>query len=213
MNETLQLLHARRSVMAKNMAAPGPNKEQRDSILTAAARVPDHGKTVPFYFVVFEGGARKTIGQSLATIYQKKNPNAEQEKIEIEETRFLRAPTVIAVIHRLRKGKHPQWEQIMSTGAACQNLILAANAHGFATQWLTEWYAYDEEAREALGLDSRDTIAGFIHIGTSKEAPEDRDRPDLSKIVTNWEEGVSLNKGDTYDRDKFDYPKLGIGKN
>lgn len=210
MNEVLELLHTRRSVMAADMNAPGPDPAQIQSILTAAARVPDHGKTIPFYFIVFEGDARTAIGNKLAELYTRKNPDEKDDKIEVERNRFLRAPTVIAVVHRVRPAKHPQWEQIMSAGAACQNLILACNAHGFAAQWLTEWYACDEEARAIFGMDERDTIAGFIHIGSSENTPEDRDRPDLSQIVSYWEEGATLNKGDEYDRDKFIYPPLGL---
>ena len=210
MNEVLELLHTRRSVMAADMDAPGPDPTQIQSILNAAARVPDHGKTMPFYFIVFEGEARTVIGNKLAALFTQKNPDTKSDKIEFERNRFLRAPTVIAVVHRIRPAKHPQWEQIMSVGAACQNLILACNAHGFSAQWLTEWYAYDEEARAIFGMDERDTIAGFIHIGSSKEIPEDRDRPDLSQIVSYWEDGSALNKGDGYDREKFNFPSSGI---
>jgi len=210
MNEVLQLLHTRRSVKAADMVEPGPNPMQIKNILTAAARVPDHGKTVPFYFILFEGSARQEVGKIVADIYKKHNPDAPQDKMQCEENRFLRAPTVIAVIHRVRPAKHPQWEQIMSAGAACQNLILAANAQGFSTQWLSEWIAYDEEVKTALGMDKRDIVAGFIYIGTAKNKPEERERPSLKEIVNYWEKGKDLNKGDGYDRKKFDYPKLGL---
>jgi nitroreductase len=122
----------------------------------------------------------------------------------------MRAPVVIAVISRLREGKHPLWEQILSAGAACQNLCLAANALGFGTHWITEWCAYNEKFRAALGLDERDNIAGFIYIGTPEERPEERDRPDMKEIVTYWQPGKELNKGKNYGHPGMGLPRAGV---
>jgi nitroreductase len=80
----------------------------------------------------------------------------------------------------------PEWEQILSAGAACQNLILAANALGYGTQWITEWCAYSEGVRRALGLAPNERVAGFVYIGTAKEKPEERERPKLDAIVADW---------------------------
>lgn len=210
-NQALQLLRNRRSVKAIDLCAPEPDADQLHDILTIAARVPDHGKTVPFYFVLFEGDNRVKIGDVIADAFAENDPVAPADKIEAERQRFCRAPLVVAVVYRARRGKHPLWEQMMSVGAACQNMLLAAHAHGFAGQWLTEWYAYDTRVREAMGLDGRDVIAGFVHIGTPPSGvAEDRDRPDLSQIVTRWDGVARLNKGDIYDRDKFPFPRFGF---
>ena len=138
------------------------------------------------------------------------NPDAKPEHREIEEGRFTRAPLVVGVVSRIRTGKPPMWEQILSSGAVCMNMVMAANACGYGAQWLTEWYAYDTRFREFLGLDARDTIAGFIHIGRVDETPEDRPRPDLAHIVTQWEEGKAINKGEQYNADKFGMPLQGF---
>ncbi len=210
-NQALQLLRTRRSVKAAELLAPGPDMDQLQDILTIAARVPDHGKTMPFYFVVFEGEGRAKIGDVIADVFAENDPVAEVDKIEVERARFMRAPLVVAVVYRARRGKHPLWEQMMSAGAVCQNLLLAAHAHGFAGQWLTEWYAYDDTVRAALGLDDRDVVAGFVYIGSPPaELPQDRDRPDLAEIVTRYDGCVPLNKGDVYDRDKFPFPRVGV---
>lgn len=210
--ETLDYLLKRRSVLAKADAlkSPGPNTQELEDILTAASRVPDHGKICPFYFMVFEGDARQKAGEIIAQSYAKNNPDCREGKVEVEADRFMRAPMVIGVIHRARESKNPLWEQMLSAGAACQNLILAANALGFGAQWLTEWYAYDEDVRQGLGLDGRDVVAGFIYLGSVDETPEDRDRPDLNEIVNHWEHGADLKKGDCYARTKFDVPDLGF---
>ena len=210
--ELLDYLLHRRSAKADDMRAPGPEKLQMEQILAAAMRVPDHGKAAPFYFLVFEGPMRKKAAGLIAESYALNNPDEKPKKAEEAGEKFLQAPTVVAVIYRARKAKHPLWEQILSAGAACQNLILAANALGFAAQWLSRWYAYDDHVRSALGLDGRDVIAGFIHIGTPPEKPEsERERPSLNDLVTYWDGSGAINKGDSiYDRDKFDVPDLGF---
>ncbi|MCD8520498.1 MAG: nitroreductase [Alphaproteobacteria bacterium] len=206
-DEVLEYLLRRRSASVKAMTEPGPSSAQIDIILQAASRVPDHGKVVPFHFVVFEGEARDDIGKFIADIFTKKNPGADENMIQKERGRFTRAPLVIGVISRTRPAKHPQWEQVMTAGAVCQNMLLAASSLGYGAQWLSEWYAYDDDVKAALGLDKRDNVAGFIHIGTPAEMPIERERPALDEIVTRWQPDVSLNKGDAvYDRDKFKAP-------
>ncbi len=202
----LEYLTHRRSVAAKDLAEPGPTDEQIKAILAAASRVPDHGKMFPWHFIVFRGDARAKMGTILKESLLKKEPDAPPEKIAQEETRFLRAPVVIAVVSRIRPGKHPQWEQILSAGAACQNLCLAANALGFGSNWLTEWYAYDENVHQGLGIDERDRIAGFIYIGSVGKMPEERPRPDNTLLTTWWEGQEKLTRGDEYDKDGFSLP-------
>ena len=111
---------------------------------------------------------------------------------------------------RVRKGKKPIWEQILSAGAAGQNLSLATHALGFGVQWVTEWYGYDENVKAAMGLDVRDHIAGFFYIGSCADIQADRDRPDLSKTVTYWTPDATINKGDCYDVEKLGFPEAGF---
>ena len=206
------LLH-RRSVPINQLRTPGPDDAQISDILKTAARTPDHGKLFPWYFIVFKDHARKQAGDLIAQAWQKQNPDASPAKLDLERERFLRAPLVIGVISRIRPGKYPLWEQVLSAGAVCYNLCLAANAQGFGSNWLTEWYAYDKTFRAGIGLDERDHIAGLIYIGTAHTPPEERERPLLERIVTYWRAGQPLNKGDDYDRDIFGYPKSGFDIN
>ena len=186
--ETLELLLQRRSTKAAMLGDPGPSPQQLETILTAAARVPDHKKLEPWRFIVFEGDTRATFGRVLlkaCLAEEKETPSA--ARLETERTRFLRAPTVVAVISRVTPNPGaPEWEQVLSCGAACFNLCLAANALGFGTCWITEWYSYSRAVRTALGLPANERMAGFVYIGTAKEAQPDRDRPQLAKIVTRW---------------------------
>ncbi len=211
--EMLEYLQKRRSVVAQNMTEPAPSKDEMDSILRAAARVPDHGKLNPWYFIVFDGQSRVDIGVKIAELYPQENPDFKPAHIEVERERFTRAPMVVGVVSRIRNGKPPQWEQVLSAGAACMNLVLAANAAGYGAQWLSEWYSYNDDFKSYLGLDARDHIAGFIHIGTikDKELIEERPRPDMNEIVTYWNGNASdVKKGDQYNVAKFPIPKHGF---
>ncbi len=207
---TLEYLLSRRSVMAQLLSDPAPTSEELGTMIQAAARVPDHGKLSPWYFIVFQGDQRAVIGKKIKEMYVADNPGAGDAHIDIEATRFTRAPLVVGVVSRVRMGKPPMWEQILSSGAVCMNLVMAANASGYGAQWLSEWYSYDARFKEYLGLDARDHIAGFIHIGTVEDTPDDRPRPNLDDIVTYWEEGAPLNKGEQYNVEKFGIPTQGF---
>ncbi|MGU3539759.1 nitroreductase family protein [Methylobacterium sp. A54F] len=185
MTETLDLLRSRRSVAPPRLEAPGPGPEDIDTILRIASRVPDHGKLAPWRFLVIAGEARARVGETIAAAYRADNPEADEARLAIERNRLAQAPLVIAVVSRAGPhAKIPEWEQVLSAGAAAMNLVVAANALGYASAWLTEWYAYDRRVLDALGLAPRERMAGFIHIGRPAEAPADRPRPDLSEIVT-----------------------------
>lgn len=204
--ELIAYLSHRRSVPLKDMQGPGPSHDQIEQILIAAMRVPDHGRLFPWHFIVFDGDARTKAGSLLKAAFLKKEPDAPPEKVAQEESRFLRAPVVIAVVSRIRPAKHPRWEQYLSAGAACQNLCLAANAMGFGTNWLTEWCAFDPHVHQSLGLDERDRIAGFVYIGNVAKTPEERPRPDPSLLTTWWNDKSPLQRGDSYDKTEFKLP-------
>jgi nitroreductase len=187
-NPTLDHLLSRRSVSAKAFTEPGPDADQLSQILTAAARVPDHKKLVPWRFIVFEGAAREDFGQVIAQACRAEEDSPSPIRLELEAKRFVRAPVVIAVISSVvQTPAVPEWEQVLSAGAVCQNLIVATTALGFGAQWITEWYAFSGGVRQALHLAENERVAGFIYIGTAKEKPEERDRPALADIVTTWQ--------------------------
>jgi nitroreductase len=180
---TLELLLSRRSGSAKAMLEPGPSKQQLAQILQAGGRVPDHGKLFPWRFIVFEGEARARAGNILAEAVEAEGERAKQ--VEEERMRFLRAPVVIGVISSVHEPhKIPVWEQQLSAGAVCQNILVAATALGFVGNWLTEWYAYHPVVKERLGLTAGERVAGFIYVGTARDELEERPRPDMDKIVT-----------------------------
>jgi nitroreductase len=185
MTEAIELLKTRRSVKPQELGGPAPSAAEIETLLTIASRVPDHGKLTPWRFIVFSGDARLTAGDAIAAAFLANHPEAKPEHVEMERTRLSRAPLVIAVVSRA--GPHvkiPEWEQVLSAGAAAMNLVLAAHALGYAASWITEWYAYDRRVLDALGLGPDEKIAGFVHIGRPAVPPTDRPRPPLSEIVT-----------------------------
>jgi nitroreductase len=185
MNDPLTHLKQRRSVSAQRLGAPAPSADEIDTILTVAARVPDHGRLVPWRFLVIEGEARHRIGEAIAGAFQADQPGAEDEKVALERNRLARAPLVVAVVSRAKPhAKIPEWEQILSAGAVCMNLLHAAHALGYGASWITEWYAFDRRVLDTLGLDPDERIAGYVHIGTVVEKPAERVRPALADIVT-----------------------------
>lgn len=187
MNEVLALLRSRRSVPANLLVEPGPSPDELGEILTVASRVPDHGKLAPWRFLIIEGEARGRAGELIAAAFSADEPSASAEKVSLERNRLARAPVVIAVVSRARPHvKIPEWEQTLSAGAVCMNLVVAANGLGFGTAWLTEWYAYDRRVLDGLGLEPDESVAGFIHVGTAREPIADRPRPALADIVARF---------------------------
>ena len=136
---------------------------------------------------MFEGEARGLAGAAIANAFRAKYPDAKPEHIEAERTRLMRAPLVIAVVSRAGPhAKIPEWEQVLSAGAAAMSLVLAAHTLGYGANWITEWYAYDRGVLDALGLEPQERIVGFIHIGRPPGPPEDRPRPPLNEIVSRF---------------------------
>jgi nitroreductase len=187
MNATIDLLKTRRSAPALSLTEPGPTAEELETLLSVASRVPDHGKLAPFRFILFQGDGRLRASEIIADVFTAANPSADADQLRIESRRLSLAPLVVGVV--CRAGPHekiPEWEQIMTAGAVCMNLIVAANALGFATVWLTEWYAYDRQVLERFGVAENEKIAGFVHIGRNPNPREERARPALADIVTTF---------------------------
>lgn len=185
--ETIDLLLTRRSVKPLIMVEPGPDDADLEIMLRAASRVPDHGKLAPWRFIVFKGDARAKFGTILRDIFAEEEPRADEDRLKLEERRFLQAPLVVAVISRIVPSKKaPEWEQRLSAGAACQNMLIAATALGYVGAWLTEWYSYSDKVAKALGLGDNERFAGFIYFGSPSQPKDERERPALSDIVTEW---------------------------
>jgi nitroreductase len=183
----LAFLKSRKSASAKAMTGPGPDAAQLADMLSMAVRVPDHGKLNPWRFVVFEGAARTEVGALFAKRFAELHPDYPVDSINFQKGLFSRAPVVIAVVSTAAEHvKIPVWEQSMSSAAVCFNLVLSAQAHGFDAQWQSDWVAYDDGAKAAMGIAPQEKVSGLIYIGTSLVSLEDRPRPDAAALTTHW---------------------------
>ena len=181
-------LKTRRTIPAGKLGEPGPDPAALRDMLTIAARVPDHGKLSPWRFIVFSPAAREKAIAGLVKIAEK-HPDEKEQRYRTERAKgFADAPLVVGVISSPIPDhpKIPLWEQQMSSACVALNLVHAANAFGFSTNWLTGWYAYDDEAKAWLGLKPGEQVTGFVHIGTPSVPPTERDRPDVAKLTTEW---------------------------
>ncbi len=186
-NPVLNHLLTRQSAPITTFGGEAPPQADIDLMLTAAARVPDHGRLVPWRFIVYRGESRNTIGEKLAMLALKRDPSMPQGAVEKEKARFNRAPLVIGVIFvPVTHERIPEWEQQLSAGAAAMNLVHAATALGYSAHWLTNWFSFDEEGRALLGLKPQERVAGFIHVGHSPAKVPERPRPQLADIVSEY---------------------------
>jgi nitroreductase len=180
--EVLDFLALRRSASAVTLAEPAPSPDELDGLLRLAARVPDHGKLAPWRFVLLRGEDKTAFAARLEALANSRGDARAAAKLA-----KLKAPPLgVAVISSPRGGEIPQWEQILSAGAVCVNLLYAAQALGYGANWITDWYAYDPEAQAILGLAAGEQVAGFIFIGTPREPPQERERPQVSPLVSAW---------------------------
>ena len=186
MNNLINFLKTRRSTTAKSMIAGHIKESDLNNILACGIRVPDHGALNPWYLTVIKDNARSRIGKEiLAPEYISNNPEATEEDIVFEKNRFLRASAVIAVLFKpVSHPKIPPWEMELSTGAVCSNILVAAQSLGYAAQWLTEWYSYNDRMIKEVGGDPEtDKLAGFIYIGDKEKEPVERRRPKKETVI------------------------------
>ncbi|MFA7262174.1 MAG: nitroreductase [Caulobacter sp.] len=179
----LSFLARRRSASALSLQAPGPTAAELDSLLTLAARVPDHGKLAPWRFIVLRGEAKSALADRLEAIA---GPRPDGPKLIAKLGKLKAPPLGVAVVSRTVDGEIPAWEQVLSAGAACTTLLYAATAMGYGANWITDWYAYDPEARAVLGLSPDEQVAGFVFMGTTAEPPQERVRPDVAALTSVW---------------------------
>ncbi len=181
--EVLAFLARRRSASTLSLRAPAPSEGELHDLLTLAARVPDHGKLAPWRFIILRGEAKARLASRLEAAAEHR-PDAPRLLAKLGKLKT--PPLGVAVVARIVPGDIPAWEQQLSAGAVCTTLLYAATAMGYGANWITDWYAYDADARAALGLEKDEQVAGFVFIGTVTEAPQERVRPDVAALTSVW---------------------------
>jgi len=173
------------------MVEPGPDEAQLREIVKIAARTPDHGKLAPWRFVHVPREARPALAELLHKAFRTANPEPTRLEVEALDRIAHQAPTlIVAISSPQRESKIPVWEQELSCGAACMNLLHAAHALGFTGGWITGWSVYSEEVRRAFAREG-ERLAGLIYIGTPAYPLEERPRPALDYVLSTWPEEKS----------------------
>jgi nitroreductase len=181
--DTLALLRTRRSGKARDMQAPGPTEAQLEAILSAAIRVPDHGKLAPWRLVVIDD--RQALAELLQRLYQAEKPEAGRLELEAMAQFARQAPCLVVLLSEVKESHIPRWEQELSAGAVAQTLLIAAHAQGFVGNWLTGAAAYLAGLPAALGVPGG-RVAGFFFLGAPARALEERPRPDPTAVIRRW---------------------------
>jgi len=181
--EVLRFLSTRRSASALTLSGPAPSAAELDQLLHLATRVPDHGKLSPWRFVILEGADKARFAERLEAI-----ATARADTQAVAKLGKLKVPPLcVAVISSPKlDASIPEWEQRLSAGAVCATLLHATLAMGYGANWITDWYAYDPEANRVLGLEGPERVAAFMLMGTPREPPLERERPELAPLVTRW---------------------------
>jgi nitroreductase len=181
--DPLALLLTRRSGKARDLVEPGPTEAELETILSAAARVPDHGKLAPWRFVVVTD--RDALAARILDRYRAEKPDAGRQELDALARAAAEAPRLVILVSTPRASHIPLWEQQLSAGAAAQNLLMATHALGYAGNWLTGPAAYLDGLADDLGAPGG-RIAGFFHLGTAAKPLEERPRPLVPDIVRRW---------------------------
>jgi nitroreductase len=180
------LMATRRSGKPRDIGAPGPTPEQLDRILNAATRVPDHGKLAPWRFVVVPDDQRIAFAALLERAYRAERPDPGKVELEAVRQFALQGPALVVALSAPAHASHiPIWEQELSAGAACMNLLVATHAEGLVGGWLTGWAAYSDTVRDAFGAPG-ERIAGFFFLGTPTRELEERPRPERASVISEW---------------------------
>jgi nitroreductase len=149
---------------------PAPDELELHSMLSAAVRAPDHGRLRPWRFIVLKGASRNRLGRLMGEAYRRRYPDATPAQIEKETSKPLRAPLVVVVAAKVnQESRIPAIEQILSAGAAAENVMVAAFALGYGCAWKTGDAAYDPEIKSAFDLKPDDAIVGFLYLGTNRD--------------------------------------------
>jgi nitroreductase len=187
LSSPLSLLGTRRSGRVREMVGPGPTSEQLKQMLVIASRTPDHGKLVPWRFVIVEEAQRLEFAQLLHRALNDNHPDATAAHHDKADDFAGGGEALVVLISApVEDHKIPVWEQQLSCGSVAMNLLHAAHALGFVGSWLSGWAAYDPTVRRAFCLGN-ERIAGFFFFGSPGVPLAERPRPELSAVVRRWE--------------------------
>ena len=168
--QLINWIKSRRSI--GNLSIPAPTESQIRAAIDCAVTAPDHKKLRPWRFIVTQGNARHDLGRAFlaaAEAQAVQEGEALSEKSRQKTYNMpLRAPVIITVVTQMQVHKKvPPFEQMLSAGAAVQNLILALQAQGFSTVWRTGLLCNEPAVKAYFGVGPDDYVTAFVYTGSS----------------------------------------------
>lgn len=186
LSSPLTYIASRRSCRPRDMVEPGPDTDEILTIVADALRTPDHGKLHPWRVVHVMPDQRDVLSEKLKAAYLAEKADAGRTELEAMEMFAAHAPQLVVVLYSPRAtSKIPLWEQELSVGAFCMNILHASHVRDYVGGWITGWPAYSDNVRDLFG-NAAEKIAGFIYIGTPAKEPEERARPGLTDVLSSW---------------------------
>lgn len=172
--DALEALHTR--VSAPRLSGEVPD-DVLNNILKAALRAPDHALLRPWRILIVKGQHRVSLGELFARVARLQDPDVSEAQLDKARSKPLRAPVILVGIAKLSPHPRvPEVEQLLSCGAAMQNMSIAAFAQGLGAMWRTGSMAYDQVVHEGLGMSEDERITGFLYVGQvegrTRRAPE-----------------------------------------
>lgn len=175
-------------ISSPRLGGAAPTGEVLDNMFKAALRAPDHALLRPWRFIVVQGEARGKLGELFVQAQREDNPEISQIQLDKAATKPLRAPMIIVVVASIKEHpKVPEVEQLISAGAAAQNILLAAHAQGVGAMWRTGGMAYHPVIRDGLGLADNERVVAFLYVGEVEGDKRNITPLPVADFVSEWQ--------------------------
>ena len=191
--DRLAFIASRRSIKPAIMEGPAPDDGQLSELLQASMSAPDHGAIRPWRFKIIRDEDRLALSDLFEKALRVRNPAVDDEEVEKMRGKPMRAPLIVAVGVDVMENhpKVPREEQVVAAACATQNFLLAAHAMGWGAILLTGWPAHDETVKAGLGFAEKDSVVGFVYMGTPNEDPREMTRPNATNFTETWTGALS----------------------
>ena len=181
---------ARRSIGPRHLVLPRPGPEDLQRLAAAAAAAPDHGRLGPLRLIHIPDDKRHALADLFMEAARAADRNASVAAIEAAGERALAGPALLAVIATI-EDDHPDippHEQWICVGAALQNVLLSAEARGFAAKMVSGRRVRSAVLRSAFTLAEYDHLVGFVMLGTvnADAAPKPAIRRSADQVLSHW---------------------------
>ena len=195
------LVQARRSVR-RFRPDPVPRAIVEELIAAAGWAPSPHGRQPWRFAVLTRPSARAALADAMGATWigqlalDGQDSATVAARLEGSRQRLLTTPTlIIPCLYTAELDHYPDPDRqaaeetmaIQSLGAAIQNLLLAATAHGLDTGWMCAPLFCPEVVRDTLELASDLVPHALIQLGWAAQDPRRRDRLPLARLIAKYD--------------------------